>query len=229
MPGMSRLRVRFVTPPEGRSLGAKGVARRRMLESRRMGPEPAGWGLAELRARKPEALSAVVNEHLPALLAGALAAGLSRSDAEEAVQDTFVAFLSSLDRFEGRSSLRTYLFGILYHKASDLRAKARRTEGVDDVEAVLEARFDAGGLWVRPPRGPEAAALDAETRRWVETCAEGLSAAQRTAFFLKEVEGEAPEAICNVLGVNPTNLRVMLHRARLKLRECLELRWEQGR
>lgn len=186
-------------------------------------------GVEALRARDPEALTAMVNEHLSALLAGALAIGLPRADAEEVVQETFAAFLSGLDRFEGRSSLRTYLFGILYHKASNQRAKARREEGIDDIEAVVSARFNEDGMWSRPPRGPEAVALDAETRSWVEKCAEGLPEAQRAAFFLKEVEGETPEAVCNILGVNPTNLRVMLHRARLKLRECLERNWEQGR
>lgn len=188
-----------------------------------------GHSLESLRARSPEVLAALVNEHLPTLLAGALAIGLSRPDAEEVVQETFVAFLSALDRFEGRSSVRTYLFGILYHKASNLRAKARREEGSDDIEAVVAARFDGAGAWSRPPRGPEAETLDAETRRWVEKCAEGLSDAQKTAFFLKEVDGEAPEAVCNVLGVSATNLRVMLHRARLKLRECLERNWEKSR
>ena len=192
-------------------------------------PAEASVDLKALRERDPRALNAMVTEHLPALLAGALAIGLSRVDAEEAVQETFVAFLSALDRFEGRSSLRTYLFGILYHKASHLRDKARRQEGRDDIEAVVEARFDAGGMWMRPPRGPEAESLDAELRAWILTCAEGLTPAQRSAFFLKEVEGESPESICNALGVSGTNLRVMLHRARLKLRECLEARWEKSR
>ena len=72
-------------------------------------------------------------------------------------------------------------------------------------------------------------ALDGEIRRWVEKCSEGLPDAQKAAFFLKEVDGETPEAICNVLGVSATNLRVMLHRARLKLRECLELNWDKSR
>lgn len=190
---------------------------------------PARRSLEDLRARKPEALTAMVNDHLPTLLAGALSIGLSRPDAEEVVQETFVAFLSGLDRFEGRSTVRTYLFGILYHKASNLRAKARREEGSDDIEAVVGARFNPEGMWARPPGGPEALALDSEIRGWVEKCSEGLPDAQRAAFFLKEIEGEAPEAICNVLGVSATNLRVMLHRARLKLRECLELNWEKSR
>lgn len=189
-------------------------------------PTEARWRLEDLRARKPEALTALVNENLPRLLAGALAIGLSREDAEEAVSDTFVAFLSGLERFEGRSSLSTYLFGILYHKASRVRSKGRREQGTDDIEAAVDARFGADGMWSRAPRGPEASALDAELRRLVELCADDLSAPQRAAFFLKEVEGERPEDICNALGVSGTNLRVMLHRARLKLRECLEMHWE---
>ncbi|MBI2384660.1 MAG: sigma-70 family RNA polymerase sigma factor [Elusimicrobia bacterium] len=184
-----------------------------------MATATSGCGVESLRARSPEALTAMVNEHLPALLAGALAIGLSRADAEEAVQETFVAFLSASDRFQVRSSLRTYLFGILYYKASHLRAKARREEGRDDLEAVLEARLDAGGMW--PPRGPEAEMLGAETRSRIKEAAESLSTAQRTAFFLKEVEGATPAAICGVLNVTPTYLRVLLYRARMKLRLCL--------
>lgn len=185
------------------------------------------YEISDLKARKAEALDALVTENLPTLLAGALSIGLSRPDAEEVVQETFVAFLSALERFEGRSSVRTYLFGILYHKASNLRAKARREEGRDDIEAVADARFDSAGMWARPPRGPEAEALDDEIRAWVERCAEGLSDDQRAVFFLREVEGEEPEAICNALGVSTTNLRVLLHRAKLKLRECLERNWEK--
>lgn len=187
----------------------------------------APFKIEDLRARKPEALTALVDENLPKLLAGALAIGLSRENAEEAVQDTFVAFLSGLEKFEGRSSLSTYLFGIMYHKASHIRAKGRREEGTDDIEAAVDARFGKDGMWSRAPRGPEAEALDAELRRWVEICADDLSDSQRAAFFLKEVEGEPPEAVCNALGVSGTNLRVILHRARLKLRECLEIHWEK--
>lgn len=183
--------------------------------------------LDALRARDPDALGTLVEAHLPALLAGAMAIGLQRADAEEVVQETFATFLSGLDRFEGRSSVRTYLFGILYHKASHLRAKARREEGTEDIEAVVAARFDADGMWARPPRGPEAEFLDGEIRAWIERCSEGLSSDQRAVFFLKEVERESPEGICNALGVSTANLRVLLHRAKLKLRECLERNWEK--
>lgn len=185
--------------------------------------------LEALRRRDPAALAALVDDNMPRLLNGALGAGLSRADAEDAVAETFAAFLGQLERFEGRSSLRTYLFGILYHKAHHIRAKAARESASEDIEAVFEARFKEDGSWGRPPRGPEGEALAAESRRLIADCAEGLPTAQRTAFFLKEVDGARTEEVCNILGVTGTNLRVMLHRARLKLRECLERSWEAGR
>lgn len=190
---------------------------------------PAGWTLDRLRARDPEALGAMVSEHLPILLAGALAIGFRRDDAEELVSDTFAAFLAGLDRFEGRSRLKTYLFGILYHKAIQARSRSARQTIVEDIDALVDSHFDRGSVWVRRPRGPEAEALDAELRGWIERCAEGLSPQQRAAFFLKEVEGETSGAICDALGITPVNLRVTLYRARLKLRECLEWRWERCR
>jgi len=82
-------------------------------------------------------------------------------------------------------------------------------------------------MWSAPPQGPEESALTKEIQAWIEKCAENLSAAQRAAFFLKEVEGESSEAICNILGVSYTNFRVLMYRARTKLRECLEKHWMQ--
>lgn len=184
------------------------------------------YSVEELRSRKPETLTAMVNEHLPALLGGALAMGLSRADAEDVVQETFVAFFAKLDSFEGRSSLRTYLFGILYHKASDARRMIARQAPVEDIDALEASLFDHGGGWVRPPRGPEAEVLNGEMGACIERCAEGLSLKQRAAFFLKEVEGETSDAICDALGITPVNLRVTLFRARMKLRHCLERRLE---
>ncbi|MBI5594675.1 MAG: sigma-70 family RNA polymerase sigma factor [Elusimicrobia bacterium] len=184
--------------------------------------------LAALKARDPEALAALVDDNMPRLLNGALGAGLSRADAEDAVAETFAAFFGQLERFEGRSSLRTYLFGILYHKAHHIRAKAAREQGHDDIEAVFEARFKEDGTWGRPPKGPEGEALDAEARRLIADCSEKLPEAQKSAFFLKESERLETEEVCNILGVSGTNLRVMLHRARLRLRECLERAWEAG-
>jgi RNA polymerase sigma-70 factor (ECF subfamily) len=182
--------------------------------------------LSRLRAREPDALESVVRENASALLAGALAYGASRAEAEDLVQETFAAFLDGLDRFEGRSSLKTYLFGILYHKALTMREKRAREEASDDIEAAVDARFDRRGMWMTPPRGPDGEAVNDELREMLRRCSEGLSDVQRSAFFLREVEGEDPAAVCAALKLSAVNLRVVLHRARLRLRECLEVRWE---
>jgi RNA polymerase sigma-70 factor, ECF subfamily len=172
-------------------------------------------------------LERLVAEHTGPLLRGALAQGFSPADAEELVQETFVAYLQAQGRFEGRSSVRTFLFGILYNKGAELSRRRSRESATDDVEKVFDARFDARGHWLASaPKGPEDAALSAEIASLIARCAEGLSQAQRAAFFLKESEGAAPEDICNVLAVSDTNLRVLLFRARLRLRECLERAWE---
>lgn len=172
----------------------------------------------------------LIEEHTAPLLRGALAFGFSQADAEELVQDTFAAFLEGQARFEGRSSARTYLFGILYNKGAELSRRRKKESGVEDVEAVFEARFDRAGHWLAgAPKGPEQSALDAELAAIIARCAEGLSEQQRAAFFLKEAEGVEPKEVCNVLGVSDTNLRVLLFRARLRLRECLERSWETRR
>lgn len=179
----------------------------------------------DLRARKNGAMEKLVDTYTQPLMAGAFAMGFSESDAEELVQETFVAFLKAVERFEGRSQLKTYLFGILYNKASDMRRKRYREESLDEIQEDFEKRFDSKGMWAQPPQGPEDSALNKEIQGWIEKCAEKLSARQREAFFLSEVEGESYEAICNILGVTYTNLRVLMYRARMGLRECLEKNW----
>lgn len=181
--------------------------------------------LGELKERRPGALDALVSEFSGPLYAGGLGLGFAPTDAEELVQDTLAAFLEALDRFEGRSSLKTYLFGILYNKASELRRKRRREEASEDIEAILDSRADSRGHWIKPPQGPPEAALNAEIAKWIALCMDNLPMAQRAAFHMKEVEGSQPDEIRNVLGVSATHLRVLLFRARGGLRECLERHW----
>src|SRR5581483_1471228 len=108
-----------------------------------------------MAALPSEELSRLVSEHTAVLLRGAMAMGFPQADAEELVQDTFVAYLKARERFQGRSSLRTFLFGILYNKGAELSRKKRREEGVDDIEKVFDAGFDSGGHWLAGrPRGP---------------------------------------------------------------------------
>lgn len=174
-----------------------------------------------------EDLSRLVAEHTRPLLRGAMAMGFSEADAEELVQDTFVAYLDARSRFEGRSSVRTYLFGILYHKGAEFSRKRRRETGTEDIEAVFNTHFTGGGHWLAAlPKGPEAEALSKELTEIIAGCAEKLSTDQKASFYLREMEGLSSEEICNALSVSNTNLRVLLFRARLRLRECLEKIWE---
>lgn len=178
-----------------------------------------------LKKRAPGAVEALVEEYSAAMLASAMAWGLSKADAEEAVQDALLDFLEALKRFEGRSALKTYLFGILFYKCSERRKKARREEAVEDVETAFDARFGYLGVWNSMPRGPEEEAVDGELREWLARCAQGLSEDQRAAFHLRVVDGISPEDACKMLGVSATNYGVLLFRARNKLRECLEKKW----
>jgi RNA polymerase sigma-70 factor (ECF subfamily) len=184
--------------------------------------------LRRLRSRDGAALAAVVEEHAAALYLGARGLGVSESDAEDLVQETLAAFLDGVERFRGESSLRTYLFGILYNKARHRWSAAWREQPTDPVDAAFEGRFDAAGVLKRL-KGPEEETLDRELAALIEECAGGLSQQQRAAFHLKEAERETTDAICKILGVSETNLGVLLFRARNKLRECLEKKWESGR
>jgi RNA polymerase sigma-70 factor (ECF subfamily) len=117
----------------------------------------------------------------------------------------------------------TWLFGILYRKIAEARRKASRDErrSLDDVS---EDRFDASGGWVRRPRAVDLEASNDEIRRALEACLEKVPEAQRLAFVLREVEELDTEEICKILDVTRTNLGVMLHRVRNRLRDCLESR-----
>ncbi len=142
--------------------------------------------------------------------------------AEDVAQDTFVTFIESAPRFEGRSHVRTWLFGILYKKIAAARRSLGRHQAMDNIDEVLERRFDAAGGWMRPPRPVDAQVYDAEVRRGIDACLDEVPIKQRMAFMLREIEGMDSEATCQVLEVTPTNLGVLLHRVRNRLRECLE-------
>lgn len=184
--------------------------------------------LERLRSRDDAMLAAVVNEHTDGLYAGALSLGVSSADAEDLVQETLAAFLAGIERFRGDSSLRTYLFGILYNKARQKWSASWREQATDPVDQAFEGRFDASGV-LRRLKGPEEESLARELAELIKECSAGLSQPQRAAFHLKEAERQPTAAICKILGVSETNLGVLLFRARNKLRECLEKKWESGR
>jgi RNA polymerase sigma-70 factor (ECF subfamily) len=169
-----------------------------------------------------------VHAYLPQILRAARAGGLSEDEARDTTQSTFTTFIEKLPEFEGRSHIRTWLFGILYRKMQESYRARQRTQNLDDIEEVMEARFDARGHWIRPPRPVDLQMEDAEVRHSLEDCMDGLSENQRMAFVLREVQGYGTEEICKILSVTVTNLGVMMYRARNRLRECLEAKGVGG-
>ncbi len=168
----------------------------------------------------------ITEEHAGYLLRAAIGFGLSGSDAEDLVQETFKTFLEVRGRFEGRSSVRTFLYGILYKKNLERSRKSARETAVDPIEGAFAERFSRRGMWQSPPRGPDEEVLSVETESLIAGCLDDLVQQQKAAFFLKEVERMSSEEICNALEIKPTHLRVLLFRARAGLRDCLERKWE---
>ncbi len=191
--------------------------------------------LERLRAGEHAAFVALVTRHGGALIRLATTFVRDRSMAEEIVQDAWVAALENLDGFEGRASLRTWLFHIVANKARTRIAREARSvpfsafAGPDEREgpAVDPDRFDERGMWKDPPgpwseENPERLAHGNETRAAIEQAIAALPEAQRAVITLRDIEGLETEEICNLLGVTVSNQRVLLHRARSKVRQALE-------
>ena len=130
--------------------------------------------------------------------------------------------MESISRFEGRSHIRTYLFGILYNKVSERLRERQREEENDPIDGMMESRFDANGKWRQPPADIEAAVFGGEVRKMLQECLENVPRAQRIAFYLREVEEMTTGEICKKMAITGTNLGVLLFRARNRLRDCLE-------
>ena len=181
---------------------------------------------ARIRAGDAAAIQAVVQAYLQQILRAARGAGLDPDRAEDVTQATFATFIEKASQFEGRSHVRTWLFGILYRKIAEARRGLQREQKTDDIEDVLERRFKPNGTWAKPPQ-PMKLYSD-NVRKFIEECLEMLPTAQRMAFVLREVQELTTEEICKILDVTNTNLGVLLYRGRNRLRECLENRGVRG-
>lgn len=178
--------------------------------------------LGRLRRRDPEALRAVVDEQGRRLYRAARGMGYSKNEAEDLVQDVFVTLIESIDRFEGRAQVGTWLFGILHHKSQERRRSAVREEMNDPIDQVFESHFDARGSWIRPPTAPDRDVSAQEAGQAIQDCLAGLSPIQREVFQLRQVEELSAAEVCKISGHTITHIGVLFHRARMKLRECLE-------
>ena len=148
--------------------------------------------------------------------------------AEDAVQETLLAALAGEKTFGGRSNLRTWLTGILKHKIVDMIRKAGREQPLPDGDDGLDALFDARGHWIDPPaewRSPDASLETQQFFAKLEECLGRLPAKTARTFMMREHMGLETAEICKELALTPTHCWVLLHRARLALRECLQTNW----
>lgn len=153
--------------------------------------------------------------------------------AEDAVSETLLAALAKPQSFGNKSQLRTWLVGILKHKVIDILRQRRREvslpgddgDGSEELDALM---FKADGHYVSPPADwgdPEQELNSRQFFTILEACTDQLPAAMGRIFLMREWLEFTSEEICKELDLTPTNLYVQLHRARLRLRECLELNW----
>lgn len=186
-----------------------------------------------LRCGDEDAFAALVHRYHGTLLRLALVFVRTQASAEDVVQDVWAGVIRGLDSFEERSSLKTWIFRILTNRAKTRATQEARTLPVtfdldDDPEpAVDPKRFKSDGAWMEPPRPwgddtPERLLLRQEAMAFVQKSIDELPAQQRAVIQLRDVEGESAEAVCNVLEINETNQRVLLHRARMRVRRTLE-------
>lgn len=177
-----------------------------------------------------------VDLHGDALFAWVFARVGDRDTAETLVQEAFVAALEARDTFRGEASERSWLIAILKHKLMDhyrsnTRRRSERSEG-RAAEAV-DAIHDRHGRWAkgpadRPGSWPDDVADPAEReelRAWLRRCLERLPAGLGEAFRMRCIAGESGDAVCQALGITPTNLWQRLHRSRMLLRKCLDKNW----
>ncbi|MDT8998739.1 sigma-70 family RNA polymerase sigma factor [Paucibacter sp. APW11] len=153
--------------------------------------------------------------------------------AEDAVSETLLAAIEKPQSFAGQSQLKTWLIGILKHKLIDqIRRNCREMSTTrEDEQDFEEELFDETGHWregLQDWGDPEAALRQLDFMRVLEACVEHLPGQQGRLFMMREWLELDTEEICKELQISPTNLWVMLHRARLRLRECLQLNWFSG-
>jgi RNA polymerase sigma-70 factor (ECF subfamily) len=204
-------------------------------------PESEDRLIAALRAGDEQAFATLVRRHHASLKRVARAYVSTDAVAEEVVQETWLAVVAGIERFEQRATLKTWLFHILTNKAKTRGVRERRTvpfaslAGADDEPAVSPERFQRAGdawpgHWATPPRpweDPERRLQSLEARERLREAIAALPAAQQAVLTLRDVEGLEADEVCALLDLSPGNQRVILHRARAKVRDALEQWFEE--
>ncbi|HVU10438.1 MAG TPA: sigma-70 family RNA polymerase sigma factor [Phototrophicaceae bacterium] len=195
--------------------------------------------LEALRDGDEQAFERLIEAYQASMVRVALLYVPTRTLAEEAVQETWIGVLKGLNRFEGRSSLKTWIFSILMNRAKTIAQREGRYQQIaweeDDSEpSVSPTRFrmlgsDYPDHWKAEDMPdnwdaiPEEVLLNQETRRYIQQAINALPESQRIVITLRDVELLTSDEVCNILSISETNQRVLLHRARSKVRQSLEL------
>jgi RNA polymerase sigma-70 factor (ECF subfamily) len=196
-----------------------------------------------LAARDPDAFAYLLDRYHSTLVHLAQQYVPNRAVAEEVAQEVWLAVIVGIDRFEQRSSLKTWLFRILVNIARSHGAKENRSipfaahADLDGGPAVNPRRFRrfairGRGQWKIPPQpwnDPEQQALDAETLRVINRAVDHLPPAQREVLTMRDLVGWSAPEVCEALEISEANQRVLLHRARSKVRGALERHYDEGR
>jgi RNA polymerase sigma-70 factor (ECF subfamily) len=174
-----------------------------------------------------------IEKHRPYLLKFAMLQLRDSSAAEDAVQETLLAAMSGAQSFAGQSALRTWLVGILKHKIIDhFRRQNREAPLASDSDELslddLDGLFQSNGHYAETPEiwtSPDLALNQKKFFEALERCLSGLPDKSARAFMMREIMGMETGEICKELGITPTNCWVLLYRARMALRACLEAGW----
>ena len=190
--------------------------------------------LSRLRAGDEVAFAMLVDRYHASLLRVARTYVSTRESAEDVVQETFLGVVKGIDRFEGRSSVKTWMFRILVNRAQTRGERDGRTRPFSDLSddgapTVDPDRFEKGGRWVgswsSPPSHdamPEARVLADELGARLREVIDSLPDVQRTVLELRDVQGLSAAEVCELLDITEANQRVLLHRARGRARALLE-------
>jgi RNA polymerase sigma-70 factor (ECF subfamily) len=188
--------------------------------------------LRRLRNGDEEAFVMLVERHQQSMLRLARTLVSSEAVAEEVVQDTWLGVVRGVEQFEGRSSLRTWLYRILVNRARSAGSREHSNLPLESVHAVDPNRFDAQGHWADPVerwREESESRLDAASLLpLLESALDDLPSRQRQVVILRDVEGLSNEDACAALGITSGNQRILLHRGRSRMRQILDSKMEKG-
>jgi RNA polymerase sigma-70 factor (ECF subfamily) len=188
--------------------------------------------LSRLRDGDEEAFVTLVGRYQQPMLRLARCFVPSQAVAEEAVQDTWLGLVRGLERFEGRSTFKTWLFRILVNRARTAGSREHSTTPIESLHAVDPTRFDAQGHWADPvDRWVEESDARLDAAAWtpiLKSALEDLPPRQRLVVLLRDVEGLSHDEACAVLEISVGNQRVLLHRGRSQLREILDAKMRKG-